>query len=91
MKDYQNWMKYEAQGSFRLNKVVRDIFVRYCPFSKEVRQSLASNPLYQSAFGKLDAENRKKAQRLAALYDKYEAAGGELTSDLKEDLRFYQM
>ena len=91
VKDYQNWMKYEAQGSFRLNKVVRDIFVRYCPFSKEVRQSLASNPLYQSAFGKLDAENRKKAQRLASLYDKYEAAGGELTSDLKENLRFYQM
>ena len=91
VKDYQAWMKYESQGSFRLNKVARDILVRYCPFSKEVRQSLASNPQYQSAFHKLDAENRKKEQRLIALYDKYEAAGGVITPELKENQRFCQM
>ncbi|MCD7709471.1 MAG: cyclic nucleotide-binding domain-containing protein [Clostridiales bacterium] len=91
VKDYENWIKYESQGSFRLNKVARDILVKYCPFSKEVRQSLASNPLYQSAFTKLDAENRKKTQRWTALYDKYTAAGGEITTDLKENLKFYQL
>jgi len=42
VSDYIGWMKYESQGSFRLNKVARDIFIRYCPFSKEVRQNLAS-------------------------------------------------
>ena len=91
VKDYQNWLKFESQGSFRLNKVSRDIFLRYCPFSREVRQALASNPLYQNAFMKLDAENRKKAQRLTALYSKYEAAGGTITADMKENLKFYQM
>lgn len=91
VKDYQNWMKYESQGSFRLNKVAREILMRYCPFTKEVRTPLLSNPVYQTAFNKLDAENRKKVQRLNALYDKYVAAGGKLTTDLKENLKFYQM
>lgn len=91
VKDYQAWMKYESQGSFRLTKISRDILVRYCPFAKEVRQGLAANPQYQNTFNKLDAENRKKEQRLTALYAKYEAAGGTITPDLKENLRFCQM
>ena len=91
MKDYQAWMKYESQGSFRLNRVSRDILVRYCPFAKEVRQNLSTNPQYQGMFQRLETENRKRAQRLTALYDKYEAAGGTITSDLKENLKFCQM
>ncbi len=91
VSDYIGWMKYESQGSFRLNKVARDIFIRYCPFSKEVRQNLASNPLYQAAFNRLDVENKKREQRLNALYDKYQAAGGVLTADLKENLKFCKM
>lgn len=91
VKDYQAWMKYESQGSFRLNKVARDILVRYCPFAKDIRQGLATNPQYQNAFHRLDAENRKKLQRFRSVYDKYEAAGGEITPELKENLRFYQM
>ena len=89
--DYVNWIKYESQGSFRLNKVTRDILTRYCPFSREIRTSLSNNPLYQNAFGKLEIENKKNTKRLQALYKKYEDAGGEITADLNENLRFYQM
>lgn len=91
VKDYINWMKYEARGSFRLNKVARGILTEYCPFSAEIRQSLKANPLFESAFNKLELTNYKKLQRLTALYGKYEAAGGELTADLKDNLKFYQM
>ena len=88
VKDYQAWMKYESQGSFRLNKVARDILVRYCPFAKDIRQGLATNPQYQNAFHRLDAENRKKLQRFRSVYDKYEAAGGEITPELIMESRF---
>lgn len=89
--DYVNWIKYESQGSFRLNKITRDILTRYCPFSREIRTSLSNNPLYQNAFGKLEIENKKNTKRLHALYKKYEDAGGEITADLNENLKFYQM
>jgi len=48
-------------------------------------------PLYQAAFNRLDVENKKREQRLNALYDKYQAAGGVLTADLKENLKFCKM
>ena len=91
VKDYQSWMKYESAGSFRLNKVAREILVRYCPFAKDVRQNLMQNPQYQNVFRRLDNENAKKVQRITAMYDKYEAAGGEITPELNENLKFYQM
>ena len=89
--DYVNWIKYESQGSFRLNKITREILIRYCPFSHEIRASLTSNPLYQNAFAKLEMENTRNLKRLQTLYKKYEEAGGEITADLNENLRFYQM
>jgi hypothetical protein len=89
--DYINWLRYESQGSFRLNKIARDILVRYCPFSKEIRAGLTSNPLYQNAFNRLELENKKKISRLQAFYTKYEASGGTITPDLNENLRFYEM
>jgi hypothetical protein len=65
--------------------------IAYCPFSKEARKALASNPLYQTAFVKLEAENKKKEQHFLALYQKYIEAGGTITPDLKANLEFYQM
>ncbi|MEY8334155.1 cyclic nucleotide-binding domain-containing protein [Lachnospiraceae bacterium 47-T17] len=89
--DYVNWIKYESQGSFRLHKLTRDILTRYCPFSREIRDSLSGNPLYQNAFSKLEIENQKNIKRLQAVYNKYQAAGGEITADLTENLRYYQL
>lgn len=91
VKDYFNWMKFESKGGFRLNKISRAIMVSYCPFSSEVRSQLSLNPAYESAFRRLNGENLKACQRLTALYDKYEKAGGEITPDLRENMKFYQM
>ena len=72
VKDYQNWIKYESKGSFRLNKVSREILVTYCPFSKEIREELKSNPMYQNAWQKYDILITKKIQRIKGVYDKYQ-------------------
>lgn len=91
VKDYVNWIKFESKGSFRLNKVSRDILIRYCPFAKAVRNELKANPLYQASISKFDVETAKKLQRYNSIYDKYEKAGGVITPELKENLLFYQM
>lgn len=91
VKDYENWIKYEAKGSFRLNKVSRDILIQHCPFAADIRAELQSNPVYQNAFGKFERENTKKVQRLTALYDKYQKAGGEVTPLMKDNLMYYQL
>ena len=91
VNDYVNWIKFESRGSFRLNKVARDILIRYCPFSKIMRNELKANPLYQASITKYDVDMGKKLQRYNGVYDKYIKAGGEITTELEENLLFYQM
>lgn len=91
VRDYVNWMKFESKGSFRLNKVTRAMLVVYCPFVKSIRNELSANPVYQSAMAQFELENEKKLQRIVGVYDKYEKAGGKITAELKDNLKFYQM
>lgn len=91
VKDYQSWINYESKGSFRLNKVAREILIVYCPFAKDIRTALKVNPMYQLSIPKFERDNAKKAQRLTALYEKYQKAGGEITDELKENLLYCEL
>lgn len=91
VRDYVNWMKFESKGSFRLNKVTRAILAVHCPFVKSIRNELNANPVYQNAIAQFESENEKKLQRIVGVYDKYEKAGGKITAELKDNLKFYQM
>ena len=91
VKDYVNYMKYESKGSFRLNRIARDILVRYCPFTKDIRAGLKDNPMYTNSMSRYEVETAKKAQRIMGVYEKYKKAGGVITQELRDNLLFYQM
>lgn len=91
VKDYQNWIKYEAKGGFRLNKYVRKIIFEYCPFSKEIREDLKSNPMFSGIISKHEMNSRQVVKRLDGVYAKYKQSGGEITAEMKENYHFYQM
>ena len=87
--DYVNWMKYESQGSFRLNKVSRRILSEYVPFKLEVRKKLDDNPMFKDLFVKRDIVNARKQEREKILFDRYVAAGGAITPELEAHLKYY--
>lgn len=91
VKDYQNWIKYEAKGSFRLNKVSRDIIFRYCPFSKEIRKALGANPMYRDIFEKYEILKGRKLRKVELWYDRYQKKGGEITPELQINREFYDL
>lgn len=91
VKDYQNWIKYEAKGGFRLNKYVRKIVFTYCPFSKEIRDELKSNPMFGDYINKHESNMRQKHKRLVAVYEKYKQSGGEITPEMKAHLQYFEM
>lgn len=91
VKDYQSWIKYESKGSYRLNKVTREILINYCPFSKTIREDLKSNPMYQTSLHKFHVNNVKKIQRIQGVYDKYQKAGGKITQELVDNLDYYSL
>ncbi len=91
VRDYQNWIKYEAKGGFRLNKYVRAIIFNYCPFSKEIRDDLKSNPMFAAMISKHEINAKQVVKRLDGVYGKYKQSGGEVTAEMKENYHFYQM
>lgn len=91
VQDYLNWIKYESNGNFRLNRVARDIIFRYCPFSKSIREMLAENPAYQEIFGRFRIQSARSQKHAKSFTDKYLKNGGELTVELQENLEFYNM
>ena len=91
VKDYQVWIKYEAKGSFRMNRVARGILFRYCPFVKEIRDSLKVSPMYQEMIQKYDIIIGREKRHVALFEDKYRKAGGELTEEMIVNKEFYEM
>ncbi|MEG0963538.1 MAG: cyclic nucleotide-binding domain-containing protein [Lachnospiraceae bacterium] len=91
VRDYQNWIKYESKGSFRLNKVARDILFRYCPFSKEIREQLMANPMYCDLFQRYDILRGRAIRRTELWYERYEKKGGIIESALLENREFYEL
>ena len=91
VRDYQNWIKYEAKGGFRLNKYVRTIIFNYCPFSKEIRDDLKSNPMFAAMINKHEINAKQVVKRLDGVYNKYKQSGGVITPEMKENYHFYQM
>ena len=91
MKDYENWIKFEAKGSFRLNKVARNILFTYCPFGAGIREELKDNPMYQDMFNRFQIQNQRKIKRLNALYNRYTEKGGEITPALQANREYYDL
>lgn len=91
VKDYQCWIKYEAKGSCRLNKVAREIVFTYCPFSKDIRKVLGGNPMYQNLFEKYEIFKQRKLRHVTNFYDKYQKSGGTITQEMQDNLDFYEL
>lgn len=89
VSDYIGWMKYESQGNFRLNKVSRRIFAEYVPFQEDVRKKLEENPMYKELFARTNILNARKREKEKILFERYVAAGGVITPELRAHLEFY--
>ena len=58
--DYDDWIKYESEGSVRLNKVAREYLATYCPLGKEYRREMGKNHVFGEAMNRYNRELKKK-------------------------------
>ena len=87
--DYEAWMK-ESGGMIKMNKVAREILATYCPFTKQIREKLSTQPMFEEAMGRFNREKAKKVQSLDLRYRALQRENIELTEELIETLRFHQ-
>lgn len=90
-KDYIMWMNFEFEGRIKLNNVARDIFYRYCPFTKEVREDLAKKPLYTNLDTKYQNRIRKNILKLESRIRKFEKSEHSLPQELSDFMKFLKM
>lgn len=89
--DYEMWINYESKGNPRLNKVARAILLRYCPFSKEIRDFLEKQPMYIDLINQMKLQKAKQVKDLKNRYKRYLKVGnGSLDKALDDNLAFYR-
>ncbi|PXV93477.1 hypothetical protein C8E03_102245 [Lachnotalea glycerini] len=90
VQDYIQWIKYEAKGASRLNKVARTILMTYCPFTKEIRSDLANFPAFSDLIEKYELQLAAKIKKIENSYVSIRNSGGKITKELEDNLEFYK-
>ena len=91
VQDYELWIKSEAMGAMRLNKVSREILAMYCPFNKEIREAVETQPAFADPIARFKRERIKKVRELELRYHAYISKQGlELPQDMLDNLAFYK-
>lgn len=87
-KDYELWIKNEALGLARVNKVVRMILFTYCPFAKEYRTKIAEHPMFKDCAARYERERLKKVKELNNRFAAIRNVGGEITPLLEQNMEY---
>ncbi len=89
--DYSAYIKNESKGQSKLNKIARGIVFRYCPFSKEVRDSLGQNPQYQSLFEKWEIKRNQKLHSINLIAKKIQSEGAEIPAEVAGEIKYLKL
>lgn len=91
VQDYELWIKAESQGGIRLNKISREILATYCPFNKEIRSALESQPAFADALLRFRRETIRKVKEIELRHHALTAKQKiEPTAPMIETLKFYK-
>lgn len=87
-QDYELWIKNEAMGLTRVNKVVRFILAAYCPFSKKYREKVAEHPMFKDSLVRYERERVKKIKELNNRFVSIKNSGGVITEEMEKNLQY---
>lgn len=91
VSDYFAWVKFESQGSVRLNKPVREILSTYCPFRKELREKVMTQPMFAESYNRFQRERVKTVRENTLRKRGLERAGvREFPQVLLDTYEFYE-
>lgn len=88
--DYEQWINYESMGAIKLNKPVREMMATYCPFSKEIREQLKLQPMFEEAMARYYREKQKKIREIEGRHRLLQKEQIEITQELIDTLEYYK-
>ncbi len=87
--DYEAWVKNEANGSMKMNKVAREILATYCPFAKELRMKLNVQRPYELAQARSFRNAQKKKQEFELKIKTLQKVTPEVPDEIMNTYKFY--
>lgn len=91
VSDYISWILYESSGSPRLNKNARAILFTYCPFKKEIREQLNSNPIFRELLDRYNIKNAQRRHHLDILLQKISNSNHETPAEIEKEYKYTTM
>lgn len=90
VSDYIIYIRNEAAGSARLNKVARGIVFRYCPFRAAKREAMKANPLYADLIEKFNIKLAGKVHLIQVMMQKIKKMEEEVPEVITKQLKYLQ-
>jgi hypothetical protein len=90
-EDYIMWVLFEREGTMKLNGVVRDIFYRFIPFKKELREHLETMPAFVELASKFKNVRTRKIREYENKFKKYRDATGNLPPALQQFMNYLRL
>jgi quercetin dioxygenase-like cupin family protein len=88
VSNYSDWILYEANGSPRLNKIVRKIMMNYCTLAAHYREALSQNPQFAESLKRFNFQNAQRIQYLERVIHKISHSSLEVPQELTDELNF---
>ena len=90
VRDYCTWVMFESQSSPRLNKIVRQIMISYCPFPYELRQKVYANPIFKEYLERYAIKTAQKLHHMDNVILKIKNSGSPVPSEILETKAFIE-
>jgi len=87
--DYEAWVKNEANGSMKMNKVAREILATYCPFEKSLRMKLNAQRPYEAAQARSFRNAQKKKQEFELRIKALQKITLQVPDEIMNTYQFY--
>lgn len=89
--DYMLWVEYEREGIMKLNAVVREMFFKYVPFKKEVRDQLENMPAFNKSANRYRNVQNREIVSYENRFKKYQDENGKYPEPIEKYMNFLKM
>ena len=85
--DYTNWVLSESKGTVKLNKIARQIFATYCPFTAKICESLMTNGAFIDSLQQYTVKKKQHLFHLNKIVQKYTAQGKSVPEAIETQIQ----
>lgn len=89
--DYIMWVTYEKNGIMKMNPFVRDMYYRYIPFRKKIRERLEKMPAFRDSAHRFQNIRNRTVTGYERRYKKYMNDQGNYPPEIQEFMNYLQM